>query len=157
MSTSIRELARNLGHPLPDLSHPLGAYVPTVRVGGLLFISGQVSIEGEGKGFFGSVGGTLGMAEGTEAAALCARKILSVIAGETGDDITRLRRLVRLGVFVNCVPGFSNHAAVANGASALINAVLGDKGAHVRTAVGAVSLPRDAAVEIEAVVELTAD
>jgi len=157
MSTSIRELARNLGHPLPGLSHPLGAYVPALRVGDLLFISGQVSIEGEGQGFFGPVGGTLGVAEGMAAATLCARKILALIAGETGDDITRVRRLVRLGVFINSVPGFSDHAAVANGASDLINAVLGEKGAHVRAAVGAVSLPRDAAVEIEAVVQLAAD
>jgi len=128
--------------------------VPFVRAGNLLFISGQIATV-NGKPTVGGPVGSVATAEQGHAAArdtaLC---VIAQIAAAVGDDLSRVKRIVKLVVFVAAAPGFSDHPQVANGASDLFVAVFGNEGKHARSAVGVSSLPRGAAVEIEAVVEL---
>jgi enamine deaminase RidA (YjgF/YER057c/UK114 family) len=145
-------LAR-LGLTLPAVSTPAGAYTPTVITGDLLFVAGQVSRTDE-VSYLGQLGAELSLEQGQEAARLCALHVLAHVAAAVAGDLGRVRRCVRLGGFVNAVPGFRDHAQVMNGASELMLAVFGERGRHVRTSVGAGSLPRGAAVEVEAVFEI---
>jgi enamine deaminase RidA (YjgF/YER057c/UK114 family) len=153
MSNAFEAALSSLGLTLPTISSPAGSYTPTVITGNLLFISGQVS-QVEGTVWAGKLGGELSIAQGQEASKLCALNLLAHLAAAVGGDLGRVRRCVRLGGFINAVPEFRDHAQVMNGASELIVAVLGERGRHVRTSVGAGSLPRGAAVEAEAIFEI---
>jgi enamine deaminase RidA (YjgF/YER057c/UK114 family) len=145
---------KELGHPLPPAPAPVGSYLPFVRVGSLVMTSGQLPMR-EGKLVAtGKVGGALSIEQGAEAARVAVVNALSQLAAAAG-GLSNVRRIVRLGVFVNSADGFADQPKVANGASDLLVAVFGDAGRHVRAAVGANELPLNAPVEIELTAELT--
>jgi len=137
------------GVTLPSPAAPAANYVPFVLDGGLLTISGQLPIENGAVAVTGKLGGGVSVADGERAARLCAVNILAQAQAALG-DLGRIRRCVRLGGFVASTPDFVEQHLVVNGASNLIADVLGDAGRHARAAVGVPSLPRDAAVEVEA-------
>ena len=139
---------------LPEPPAPVASYVPYVVSGKQVFISGQVTLGEGGLKYVGIVGKDLSLEDGQAAARLCAINLLAQLRRAAGGDLDNVKRCVRLGVFVNAVPGYTQHPEVANGASDLIVEVFGDAGRHARAAVGAGSLPRNVAVEVDAVFEL---
>ncbi len=139
---------------LPQAAAPLANYVPTVRSGDLLFVSGQVCQWNGERRFLGKLGGEISLEHGQEAARLCGLNILAQAKAALGGDLDRILRCVRLGAFVNCMPDFAQQPQVANGASDLMVQVLGDAGRHARAAVGVNALPGGVAVEIDAVFEV---
>lgn len=142
-----------LGIQLPPPPQPAGNYVPAVRVGNLLYVSGMLPMA-DGKVLYqGPVGDECSIEKAQEAAKLCALNILSVILSEAG-SWDRVKRLVQLQGFVFGPGGFPDSPKVLNGASDLMVAVLGEKGKHSRAAVTVAGLPLKAAVEIQAIVEL---
>jgi enamine deaminase RidA (YjgF/YER057c/UK114 family) len=151
MSSSIEARLQALGLVLPDAPAPVANYVPTCRVGDLLFVSGQVSRQGNGKVIDGRLGDGLDVEAGREAARVCALNILAQAKAALG-SLDRIQQIVKLTGFVNSSPTFNKHPLVINGASDLLVDVLGDKGRHTRSAVGVAALPIDAAVEIEAII-----
>ncbi|MBI1330970.1 MAG: RidA family protein [Alphaproteobacteria bacterium] len=155
MAGNIEARLRELDIELPTPPAPVASYVPYVVSGKLVFISGQVTMAADGLKYVGTVGKELTLEDGQAAARLCAINVLAQAKAAAGGDLDTIARCVRLGVFVNATPGFTQHPEVANGASNLIVEVFGDAGKHARAAVGAGSLPRNVAVEIEAVFELT--
>lgn len=154
MATSITAAAAALGHVLPEPAAPAANYVSTVRTGNLLCVSGQISPPGKDPAFGGTLGAGLDVVQGQRAATAAGLAVLAHVAAATGDRVAGVRRVVRLGVFVASAPGFTQQSEVANGASNLIAAVFGPAGRHARAAVGVAALPRGAAVEVEATVEL---
>ncbi len=153
-SISIEERLRDLGIELPAAVAPIANYVPFVRTGSLLIISGQLPLE-NGKltdGFKGKLGKDVFNEAGQQAARLAAINVLAQAQVALG-DLERVRRVVRLGGFINATPGFTALAAVMNGASDLMVEVFGDRGRHARTTVGVAELPMDASVEVEAMFE----
>jgi enamine deaminase RidA (YjgF/YER057c/UK114 family) len=154
MASTIAEKLRHLGYVLPRVSAPAANYIPWTRSGDLVFISGQVCQENGQPAFVGRLGEAISVEDGQRAAALCALSLLAQIDSVVGGELASVRRIVRLGGFVNCVPGFDQASQVINGASDLMVAVFGDRGRHARTAVGVAALPRGVAVEVDAVVEL---
>jgi enamine deaminase RidA (YjgF/YER057c/UK114 family) len=126
--------------------------VPAVKTGNLLFISGQVSISGAQR-YVGKVGRDLSVEEGAKAARVCAISLLANMKAALG-DLDKVGRIVKLTGFVNCTPEFSEPHKVINGCSDLLTEVLGSRGKHARSAVGMATLPLDAAVEVEAIVEI---
>lgn len=154
MPKTIAEAVAALGHELPAAPAPAANYVPTVQAGSLLFISGQISQDRNGPAWLGHLGDTVSLEDGQKAAQACALAILAQVAAATGGELARIRRVVKLGVFVASAPGFTQQPQVGNGASDLIAAVFGEKGKHARAAVGVAALPRGVSVEVEAVVEL---
>jgi enamine deaminase RidA (YjgF/YER057c/UK114 family) len=152
MTTPIEKL-RELGYELPTPSAPVATYVPVVRTGNILYISGQISRDESGV-IEGRLGDTMNVVQGGNAAELAALGVLAQIVYGAGVELTAVKRVLKLTVFVNSTPEFSEHHLVANGGSNLIVHVLGDAGKHARSAVGMVALPLGAAVEIEAIVEL---
>ena len=154
MPKTIAEAVAALGHELPAAPAPAANYVPYVQAGKLLFISGQISQDRNGPAWLGHLGDTVSLEDGQKAAQACALAILAQVAAATGGDLARIRRVVKLGVFVASAPGFTQQPQVGNGASDLIAAVFGDKGKHARAAVGVAALPRGVSVEVEAIVEL---
>ena len=143
-----RRLAE-LGLLLPAAAAPVGNYVPALIVGDLLYVSGQLSRTGDGKLLTGMLGGGLSVSDGQAAARACGLNLLAQAKAALG-SLDRIRQTVRLCGFVASAPAFFEQPQVINGASDLMVAVLGDKGRHVRAAVGVASLPAGAAVEIEA-------
>lgn len=150
MNTDER-LAR-LGLELPKPPDPVASYLPAVRTGNLLFVSGQGPIRNGEPAITGKVGRELGEDQGREAARLCAINLLAVTKAELG-SLDRVRRIVKLLAWVASEDGFDRQSAVVNGASDLIFEVFGDIGRHARSAIGTNQLPFDIAVEIEMVVE----
>jgi len=147
------EKLKDLGYPLPPAPAPVGSYIPAIRIGNLVMTSGQIPIR-EGKLVStGKVGGNLSIEQGAEAARVAVVNALSQLAVAAG-GLSNVKRIVRLGVFVNSADGFAQQPKVANGASDLLVAVFGDAGRHVRAAVGSNELPLDAPVEIELTAEL---
>jgi enamine deaminase RidA (YjgF/YER057c/UK114 family) len=154
MTGKIDARLKELDIVLPTPPAPVASYVPFVVAGKLVFISGQVTISPDGLKYVGIVGKDLSLDDGKAAARLCAINVLAQAKAACGGDLDRIRRCVKVTAFVNAVPGFTQHPEVANGASDLFVKVLGDAGRHARAAVGAGSLPRNVAVEVEAVFEL---
>jgi enamine deaminase RidA (YjgF/YER057c/UK114 family) len=154
MTGTIDRRLGELGIALPAPPAPVASYVPFVVSGKLVFISGQVTMGEGGLQYVGTVGADLSIEDGKKAARLCAINLLAQLKAAAGGDLDKVKRCVRLAVFVNAVPGFTQHPEVANGASDLMLEVFGDAGRHARAAVGAGSLPRNVAVEVEAVFEL---
>jgi enamine deaminase RidA (YjgF/YER057c/UK114 family) len=144
---------KELGHPLPPAPAPVGSYVPFICVGNLVMTSGQLPLRGGKLLSTGKVGGSLSIEQGAEAARVAVVNALSQLAAAAG-GLSSVKRIVRLGVFVNSADGFTDQPKVANGASDLLAAVFGDAGRHVRAAVGTNELPLDAPVEIELTAEL---
>jgi enamine deaminase RidA (YjgF/YER057c/UK114 family) len=139
---------------LPTPPAPVASYVPFVRSGNLLFISGQVTLAPDGLKYIGTIGRELSLEDGKAAARLCAINAIAQLKRACEGDLDRVKRIVKLTVFVNAVPGFAQHPEVANGASDLLVEVFGDAGKHARSAVGAGSLPRNVATEVEAIAEI---
>ena len=138
-----------LGLALPTPPQPVASYVPYVISAGQVFISGQIPTGPEGPVFIGKIGSDLTLEDGQAAARLCALNLLAQLKAACGGDLGRVRRCVKLTVFVNCAPDFFRQPEVANGASDLMMAVFGDAGKHARSAVGAAALPRGVAVEVD--------
>lgn len=144
---------QELGLQLPQPPKPLAAYIPGVRVNNLVLTAGQLPmLNGELK-YKGKIGSDLSEADGKKAAELCVLNCLSVVKSIAG-NIDSIKRIVKLVVYVNSAPGFTNQPEVANGASELIEKLFGEKGKHVRSAVGVSELPRNAAVEIEMIANI---
>lgn len=143
----------SLGLTLPEPAAPVASYVPAVEAGGMLYISGQLPFI-EGALVTGTLGDGVSMDDGQAAAQACGLMLIAQMKKALGGDLGRMKRIVKLGVFVASTADFTDHPKVANGASDLMEAVFGDAGKHARSAVGVSALPLGAAVEIDAVVEL---
>lgn len=154
MSGNIASRLKSIGVFLPTAAAPAANYIPTVRSGNLLYVSGQVPMKDGKAEFVGKLGRDMTVAQGQQAARLCAINILAQVAGALDGDLDRVVRCVRLGGFVNAVPDFTEQPQVVNGASDLIVEVFGDAGKHTRAAVGVGSLPRGVAVEVDAIFEV---
>lgn len=142
-----------LGIKLPEQSAPKAMYVPVVRTGNLLFVSGQIPMHEDRLLYVGKVGDQVSQEQAGEAARECIINMLSAIKAEIG-DLDKVKRIVKVQAFVNSVVGFTNQHIVVNAASELLFQVFGENGRHARTAVGTNQLPMDAPVEIEAIVEV---
>lgn len=153
MAGLVESLLAELGIALPTAPAPAANYVPVVRTGDLLFVSGQISRAPGGEEVVGKLGAGLGVAEGRRAAELCALNILAQVKAAVG-DLDHVVRVVRLNGFVNSAPDFTDHPQVINGASDLFGRVLGERGKHSRCALGVAALPFGVAVEIDAVIEV---
>lgn len=152
---TVEQRLADLGVNLPSPAAPAANYVPFLKTGKQLFISGQVPFLADGSLHPpGKLGDTLSVDEGRAVAQLCAIGILAQANAATGGDWSKISRLVKLVGFVNATADFSNHPEVINGASDFLVEVLGDQGRHARSAVGVGSLPRGVPVEIEAIFEL---
>jgi len=147
------ERIAELGLTLPSDSPPLAAYVPAVRSGDLVFTAGQLPRRDGELVATGKVGADVTPEVAAEAAAACALNALAAIKGEVG-DLSAVRRVVKVVVFVASAPDFTGQPGVANGASELLGKVFGDAGVHARSAVGVAVLPLDVPVEVELVVEV---
>ncbi|CAN1533617.1 TdcF Putative translation initiation inhibitor, yjgF family [Sphingomonadaceae bacterium] len=141
-----------LGITLPEPAAPVASYVPTVEVGGMLFISGQVSFV-DGALMTGKVGDTRDETDAILAAQGCGLMLIAQMKKALG-SLDRVEQIVKLGAFVASTPDFTGQPRVANGASDLMEAVFGDAGKHARSAVGVPVLPLDATVEIDAIVKV---
>ncbi|MFM5894497.1 MAG: RidA family protein [Novosphingobium sp.] len=139
-----------LGLTLPEAAAPVAAYVPVVEVGGMAYVSGQVSFV-NGTLMKGRLGENLTLEQGIEAAQGCGLMILAQLKAALG-SLDRVERVVKLGAFVNSTGTFTDQPKVANGASELMVAVFGDAGKHARAAVGVPTLPLGCAVEVDAIV-----
>jgi enamine deaminase RidA (YjgF/YER057c/UK114 family) len=144
----------SLGITLPTPAAPIANYVGVVRSGNLLFVSGQICFDAEGKLIAkGKLGAGVSVEQGAAAARGCGINLLAQVKAAVG-DLDKITRVVRLGGFINSAPDFFDGAKVLNGASDLMVAVFGDKGRHARTTVGVASLPADASVEVEGTFEV---
>lgn len=149
IAARLAELKIELSKP----AAPVANYVPYAATGNLVFISGQVSSGPQGL-IKGKLGADMSLADGVAAARLCGINLLAQLNAATEGDLDRVKRVVKLGGFVNCAPDFFDHPKVVNGASDLMVEVFGDAGRHARAAVGAPSLPMNAAVEVDGVFEI---
>lgn len=154
MPGRVEEKLAELGIALPEPSIPAANYVPFTVAGSLVFIAGQIPFEGRKIRHIGKVGAEIDASGAQEAARLCGLNLLAQLKVACGGDLDRVRRCVKLGVFVNATASFTRHPEVANGASDLMVAVFGDAGRHARFAVGAGSLPRGVAVEVDGIFEI---
>lgn len=152
MTTPEENLAK-LGLALPTPAKPVAAYVPGVRSGNLLFVSGQLPFVDGKLPKTGRVGENVTLEEAQAFARQCAVNCLAVVKAETG-DLSKVKRVVRVGAFVASVETFTQQPQVANGASELLQQVFGEAGRHARAAVGVNVLPLGAPVEVELLVEL---
>ena len=142
-----------LGIELPEVARPVGAYVPAVRAGKLLFTAGQLPLRDGRLIAVGKVPSDVDLQHACDGATQAALNGLAAVKAQTGslDDIAQI---VRVTCFVNSAPGFADQAKVADGASELLGEVFGSAGRHTRCAIGAAELPLNAAVEVDLIVEL---
>jgi enamine deaminase RidA (YjgF/YER057c/UK114 family) len=154
MAGKIDARLKELGITVPEGVAPAGNYVPAVRSGNLVFVAGQIPLEGGKPQFIGKLGREFQVEDGQKAARLCAINIVSQLRAALGGDLDKVKRIVRVGGFVNAVPDFTDQPQVINGASDLLVQIFGEAGKHARAAVGVSSLPRGVAVEVEAVAEV---
>ena len=149
MTGTIDARLRDSGIQIPEMAAPAANYVAYVVSGNLVFIAGQVPRAADGSlPYVGKVGRELTEEQGYEAARLCALNCLAQIKAAVG-SLERVKRILRIGGFVNCAEGFANQPQVINGASDLVVEVFGERGRHARAAVGNISLPRNVATEVE--------
>ncbi len=153
MDETIEKRLTDLGVELPVAAAPAANYLPYVQSGNLLFTAGQLPLKDGKLQHAGLLGLEVDTPAGREAAKLCAINILAQAKAALG-DLETIRRLVKITVFVASAPGFTEQHLVANGASDFLVEALGERGKHARSAVGTAALPLDAAVEIEAVIEV---
>ncbi len=154
MPGTIDKKLEELGVELPVPAAPVANYVPFVRSGRLLFVSGQLCLADGALVAAGKLGSPLTVEQGQAAARACAVNLLAQVRAALG-DLDKVVRVVRLGGFINSAPDFLDGPKVMNGASDLMVAVFGDKGRHARTTVGVAVLPSDAAVEVEGTFEVS--
>lgn len=151
---AIKHRLAEVGLALPPPPAAVASYIPVVESGPFAFVSGQVPTR-EGKVVHpGHLGERVSIEDGAEAAGIAALQALSALRASLGNSFERVRRIVQLTVYVASTPDFTEHPKVANGASDLLEAALGDEGRHARAAVGVASLPLDSCVEVAMVVEL---
>jgi len=153
MAQTPSERIATLGLILPEAPAPVAAYVPFVRTGSLVIISGQIPLRDGALLATGTVPGQVDPETAIACARQCALNALAVAADAAG-GLDRIARVLRLGCFVASEPGFTDQARIANGASELVGEIFGDAGRHARAAVGSIALPLGAPVEIEMMVEL---
>ncbi|MET3589925.1 enamine deaminase RidA (YjgF/YER057c/UK114 family) [Bartonella silvatica] len=153
MTNAIEVHLKKLGVTLPEAAQPIANYVTALQSGNQLFISGQLPLC-DGKPIaIGKVGATVSAEQAKKAAEMCALNILSQIKANFS-DLNRIKRVVKITVFVAVAPHFTDIPLIANGASDLFVNIFGDAGKHARSAIGVTSLPMDAPVEIEAIIEV---
>jgi len=155
MAGTVENKLKELGISLAEAPSPVANYVPFVRTGNLLMVSGQVCVDGAGKLVAkGQLGGGVSIEDGQKAARACAVNVLAQVKAALG-DLDKVVRVVRLGGFVNSAAGFADGPKVMNGASDLMVAAFGEKGKHSRSTVGVAALPADAAIEVEGLFEVS--
>jgi enamine deaminase RidA (YjgF/YER057c/UK114 family) len=151
---SINKKLSELGINLPEPATPVANYVNFTKSNNQIFISGQLPLKDGQPHFIGKLGDNISLENGQKAAKLCAINLLANLKAACEGDLEKVVKCVKLGIFINATPDFTNHPAVANGASDLMVEVLGKKGKHARFAMGAGSLPLGVAVEIDAIFEI---
>jgi enamine deaminase RidA (YjgF/YER057c/UK114 family) len=151
-STSVYDRLRDLGITLPPLAVPAAAYVPFVRSGNLVFVSGHIARR-DGKPWVGQLGREIDTATGKEAARAVAIDLLGTLHAAVG-DLNKVERIVKVMSLVNSTPFFTEQHLVTNGCSELLGAVFGDQGAHARSAFGVAQCPLGACVEIELIAQV---
>ena len=149
---SVYEKLKSLGITLPELARPGAVYVPFIRTGNLVYVSGHIARK-EGKPWVGQLGAGLATDEGKAAARSIAIELMGTLHAAVG-DLDRIARIVKLLVLVNSVPTFTEQHLVANGASELLVQAFGDRGPHARSAFGVAQIPLGACVEIELIAEV---
>jgi enamine deaminase RidA (YjgF/YER057c/UK114 family) len=154
MAGTIDKRLAEKGIELPQAATPVANYVPVTIAGKLAFVSGQVTVWNGEFRFKGKLGKDFTVEQGQQAARLCGLNIIAQLRAALGGDLDRVRRVLKLGVFVNSTADFVDQPKVANGVSDLMVEVFGDAGKHARFAVGTNVLPLDLAVEVDAVVEI---
>jgi enamine deaminase RidA (YjgF/YER057c/UK114 family) len=151
--TTPEERLQELGVSLPAPAVPVAAYVPCVRTGSLVYVSGQVPVLDGKPSHLGHLGDNVDLEDGRAAARTCAVNVLAALKAELG-ELSRVRRVVKVTGFVASTPDFTDHPKVINAASELFGDVFGDAGRHARAAIGVVALPLGVPVEVEAIVEV---
>ena len=151
---TIENKLNELGITLPSATAPVGSYVATKIVGKLLYISGQISNDENGKLIQGKLGKDLNTEDGYKAAERCALNIVAQVKQACNDDLTKIKSCIKLTGFVNSTEDFIEQPKVINGASDTIAKIFGDAGMHTRAAVSSNSLPLGVAVEVDAIFEL---
>lgn len=151
---SIDARLAELGLELPEPSAPGANYVPFVRTGNLVFVTGQLSQWNGERRFIGKLGREFDVEEGRQAARLCALNVIAQLRAALDGDLARVTRCVRIAGFVNSMPEFHGQSQVMNGASDVFVEVFGDAGRHARMAIGVSALPYDVAVEVEGTFEV---
>ena len=155
MTGTVERKIESLGITLPTPAKPIANYVPFVRTGNLIVVSGQVCFGSDGQlAAKGQLGAGVSVEAGQAAARACGVNLLAQLKGALG-DLDKVVRVVRLGGFISSAPGFTDGPKVMNGASDLMVEVFGDKGRHARSTVGVAALPADAAVEVEGLFEIS--
>ena len=154
MPNPIADRLKELGIELPEPSKPGANYVPAVRTGNLVYLTGQLSQWNGERRFIGKLGRELGIEEGQQAARLCALNLVALLRAELDGDLDRVVRCVRIAGYVNSVPDFVAQSQVINGASDLFVEIFQDAGRHTRMAIGVSALPYDVAVEVEGLFEV---
>jgi enamine deaminase RidA (YjgF/YER057c/UK114 family) len=153
MPGTVEKKLSELGIVLTAPAAPVANYVPFVRTGNLLMVSGQICLDAGKLVAKGQLGAGVSVEDGQRAARACAVNLLAQVKSALG-DLDKVLRVVRLGGFVNAAPGFVDGPKVMNGASDLMVAMFGEKGKHARTTVGVSALPLDAAIEVEGLFEV---
>ena len=151
---SFEEKIKELKIVLPEAKAPVGSYIATKKVGNLLFISGQISINSNGELIKGKIGKDLSLEDGYNAAKNCGLSIISQVKKVCDDDLSKVKSCIKLTGFVNSTDDFTDQPKIINGASDLIASVFGEAGMHTRAAVSTNSLPLGVAVEVDAIFEL---
>ena len=151
---SFEEKIKELKIVLPEAKAPVGSYIAAKKVGNLLFISGQISINSNGELIKGKIGKDLSLEDGYNAAKNCGLSIISQVKKACDDDLSKVKSCIKLTGFVNSTNDFIDQPKIINGASDLIASVFGEAGMHTRAAVSTNSLPLGVAVEVDAIFEL---
>ena len=151
---TVEDNLKNLNIKLPDAPKPVGSYVAYKKVGKLVFVSGQVSFQGDGNLIKGKIGSDLTLEQGQNAAKVCAINIPSQIKSACDGDLNKVKNCIKITGFVNSIDSFTEQPKIINAASEIIAKVFGEKGVHSRAAVSVNSLPLGASVEIEAIFEV---
>lgn len=154
MAGKVEGRLSELGITVPQAAAPVANYVGYVKSGNLVFVSGQVTLKDGKVEYIGKLGAEISLEDGQKAARLCATNIIAQLKAACDGDLDRVRRIIRLGGFVNSTPDFTDQPKVINGASDLMVEAFGDRGKHARAAVSAASLPLGVAVEIDAIAEI---
>ena len=155
MSHDIDSRLKELGIVLPEPANPAANYVPYVISGNLVFIAGQIPFWNGDVLHIGKVGADLTVEDATKSAEVCGLNIIAQLKAACDGNLDRVRRCVKIGVFVNCIDGFTQQPQIANGVSDLMVEVFGEAGRHARFAIGTNALPRNCATEADAVFELS--
>ena len=150
---SVQDKLKELGITLPPVATPAAAYVPFVRTGNLVFLSGHIARK-DGKAWVGQLGKTMQTEEGKQAARAIAIDLMGTLQAAVG-DLDKVKRIVKVMSLVNSTADFTEQHLVTNGASELFGQVFGDKGAHARSAFGVAQIPTGACVEIELIAEVS--